>query len=111
MGINDGCDRIGGVVESVDEFEAERDEQCHGEQEERQVASDGRTGRSQILMDAVGGKKEPESHDSEKNQDRSDPHRLIEFWPSNLAWCGRDVGRRKRCHAHLSSSPQLPRLA
>ena len=58
-------------------------ERRHAEQEERQVAGDGRTGRSQILMDAIGRKKEPESHDGEENKDRFDPHRLIEFRPSN----------------------------
>jgi len=57
VGVDHGCDRIGGVVESVDEFEAEGDEQRHAEQEERQIAGDGRTGRSQILMDAVSRKK------------------------------------------------------
>jgi hypothetical protein len=34
-------------------------------------------------MDAIGRKKEPESHDGEENKDRFDPHRLIEFRPSN----------------------------
>lgn len=106
VAVDHGCDRIGGVVETVDEFEAERDD---AEQEERQVAGDGRTGRSQILMDAVGRKKKPESHDREENQDRPDPHRVIESWPSNFARCGRDVGGRNSCHTCLSSSPQLRR--
>ena len=33
MGVDDGRDRVGGVVEAVDEFEAERDQQRHGEQQ------------------------------------------------------------------------------
>jgi hypothetical protein len=88
-----GCDRIGGVVESVDEFEAERDEQRDAEKDERQVGGDRRAGRGKVLMDAIGREKEPECHDGEENQDRLDPHRLIKFWPGNLARRGRNVGR------------------
>jgi hypothetical protein len=32
VGVDHGCDRIGGVMESVDEFEAQCDEQGHAEQ-------------------------------------------------------------------------------
>jgi hypothetical protein len=35
-------------------------------------------------MNAIGRKKEPESHDGEENKDRFDPHRVIESWPSNF---------------------------
>ena len=37
MGVDHGCDRVGGVVEAVDEFKAERDQQRHEQQEKGQV--------------------------------------------------------------------------
>ena len=35
VGVDDGRDRVGGVVEAVDELEAERDQHRHAEQQER----------------------------------------------------------------------------
>ena len=72
MGIDDGCDRIGGIVEPVDEFEAERDQQSDAEQEERQNAGDRGARRRDIAVNAISSEEEPESHNCKENQDRLD---------------------------------------
>ncbi len=41
MGVDDGRDSVGCVVKSVDEFKAESDQQCQGEQAVRRVTGDG----------------------------------------------------------------------
>ena len=35
MGIDDRGDSVGGIVKSIDELKAERDQQCDAQQEER----------------------------------------------------------------------------
>src|ERR1700722_2341215 len=51
MRVYDRRDRVCGVVKTVDEFEAERDEQCDAEQDERiyvRIANDGQVAREVI---------------------------------------------------------------
>jgi len=36
VGVDHGRDRVGRIVEAIDEFEAERDQQRHAQQDERQ---------------------------------------------------------------------------
>ena len=54
MGVDDRRDGVGGVVEAVDEFEAERDQQRDAEQDEGQIGHDRRAGLLQIAPDAPG---------------------------------------------------------
>ena len=66
MGIDDGRDGICGVVEAIDEFEAERDHQCDEQQDERQVSRDLRAGLVHIDIKAVGDEQEPGRQDAEE---------------------------------------------
>jgi hypothetical protein len=52
--IDHGRDRVGGIVEAVDELEAERDQQGDKEQQERQISRYLGAGRVDIGIDAVG---------------------------------------------------------
>ncbi|MEY9680403.1 hypothetical protein ABIF13_001177 [Bradyrhizobium elkanii] len=57
-GVDHGGDRVCGVMEAVDEFEAERDQQCDEQQDIRQERSDARAGGVDIGIDAVGNEQQ-----------------------------------------------------
>ena len=52
--VDDGRDGVGGVVEAVDEFEAERDQQRHAQEQKGQPRRDRRAGRFDVLMETIG---------------------------------------------------------
>ena len=52
VGVDDGGDGVGGVVEAVDEFEPERDQQRDAEQEERQNGRRSAAGR-RVMSDRI----------------------------------------------------------
>jgi hypothetical protein len=65
--VDHGRDRIGGVMEAVDEFETERDQQGDEQQNEWRVAGHARAGRVEIGVDAVGHKQQSASEDSHQD--------------------------------------------
>ena len=102
MRVDNRCDRVRRIVKSVDEFEAERDQQSNGEQEKWQYARDGGPRRRNIAVNVIRGKEEPESHDGEENQDCPDSHRLIEMRLRAFGLRGCDVFRGNGRHWNAS---------
>ena len=70
VGVDDGRDRVGGVVEAVDEFEAERDQQRDEKQDIGQVGRDPRAGGVDIDIDAVGDEQQRGCHHPQINDPR-----------------------------------------
>jgi hypothetical protein len=66
MGIDDGSNGVCGVVETIDEFEAERDDERYEQQDEGQVGRDLRAGLVDIDIKAVGHEQEPGRQDAEE---------------------------------------------
>ncbi len=66
MGIDNGSDGVCGVVEAIDEFEAERDHKCDEQQDEGQVSRDLRAGLVDIDIKAIGDEQEPGRQDAEE---------------------------------------------
>ena len=103
VGVDDGRHRVGGVVEAVDEFEAERDQHRQAEQQERHDRRRTAAGAGDVRIDRIGHEKQGAGDDGEKNQHRPNIERLIEM----------DADRRGlRCGArgvgdggHVRSSP------
>ena len=58
MRIDDGCDGIGRVMEAVDEFEAERDQQRHPKEQKGQIGAHGRAGLGNVEVNTVGREQE-----------------------------------------------------
>ena len=78
MGVNHGCDRIGGVVEAIDELEAERDEERDAEQEEREQREPVRHRPVDIGHQAVARIPHADQQQGEEQQDRRAARRAIE---------------------------------
>ena len=81
MGVDHGRDRVGGVVEAVDEFEAERDQQRHEQQNIGQVGGDPHAGRVDVGVDAVGDVQQPGGEDAEEQDHGQRIEPLVEVWP------------------------------
>ena len=96
VGIDDGRDGVGGVVEAVDEFEAERDQQRDAEQEERQDRRRSAAGRRNVRSDRIGHVEQAEREDGEDAQRKPEIDRMIEMrlhrryggWPESSVECG-----------------------
>ena len=60
-------------MEAVDEFEAERDQQRHAEEQERQPRRHWNVGRFDVLIKAVGGVEQAagQQHQEDQNSDRA----------------------------------------
>ncbi len=102
MRVDDGCHGVGRIVEPVDEFEAERDQQSDAEQKEGQYAGDRGSRRRNVPGDVISDEEKPESHDGKENQDRLDPHRVIKLWPRTFRLRGRDIWRGNGRHRNAS---------
>jgi hypothetical protein len=65
MGVDDGCDGVGGVMEAVHKFETERDEQRDAYQDVRQSGTRSHFGEvaNQIPSDVTNGADRNESED------------------------------------------------
>ncbi|MGY3411573.1 hypothetical protein ACVWZV_007686 [Bradyrhizobium sp. GM5.1] len=81
MGVDHGRYRVGGVVEAVDEFEAERDQQRDKQEDVGQIARDPRAGRIDIRIDAVGHIEQARGEDAEEQDHRQRIEALVEIWP------------------------------
>jgi hypothetical protein len=77
MGVDHRRDRVGGVVKSVHEFEAERDQQGDAEEDERQIGLDRRAGLLDVAEDAPGHEGKAQRDDPEVGQHGFDRGRLI----------------------------------
>ena len=62
MGINDGGYGIGRIVEAVDEFETECDQQRDTEQEKGQVGRSLRVRRGHVDKQAIAGEEQSRDH-------------------------------------------------
>ena len=71
-GVDDGGHRVGGVVEPVDELEAERDRQADEQKDERHIGRDLGAGRIDVGEEAVGDVKQSagENADEQDNGQR-----------------------------------------
>ena len=65
VGVDDGGDGVRGVVEAVDEFEAERDQQRDAEQNERQNCRRSAAGLRNVGSDRIGHVEQAERQDRE----------------------------------------------
>src|SRR3954454_5492891 len=81
MGVDYGRNRVGGVVEAVDEFEAERDQEGDDKEDIGQVARDPRAGRIDIRIDAVGHIEQARGEDAEEQDQCQRIEALVEIWP------------------------------
>ena len=78
VGVDDGGDGVGGVVEAVDEFEAERDQQRDAEQKERQDRRRPAAGRRNVRADRIGHIEQAERQDSKDAERKTRIDWLIE---------------------------------
>ena len=79
VGVDDRGDRVGGVVEAVDEFEAERDQQRHAEQNERHNCRRSAASVRDVGPDRIGHVEQAKSQDREDPERKSRVHRLVEM--------------------------------
>ena len=79
-GVDHRGHRVGRVVEAVDEFEAERDQQCDKKQEIGQVGRDLGAGRVDVDIDAVGDEQQRGRHDPRVDDARQRMKAAIEVW-------------------------------
>src|SRR5580704_4794183 len=84
----------------------ERDQQSDAEQEKGQYAGDRGPRRRYVPVNVIGSEEEPESHDGKENQDRLDPHLVIELWPRAFGLRGRDIRRGHSRHRDASLACQ-----
>ncbi|MGY4442951.1 hypothetical protein ACVWWR_005967 [Bradyrhizobium sp. LM3.2] len=68
-------------METVDEFEAERNQERNDKQDIGQVARDPGTGRIDIGIDAVGHIEQAHGQDAEEQDHRQRIEALVEIWP------------------------------
>ena len=79
VGVDDGRDRVGGVVEAVDEFEAERDQERDAEQEERHDRRRTAAEVGDVGADRIGHVEQPAGEHGENAEHEPDIHRMIEM--------------------------------
>ena len=94
MGIDHGRDRVGGVVETVDEFEAERDQERHEQQDVGQVGGDPHAGCVDVDVDAVGDVQQSGGEDAEEQDHGQRVKPLVEVRPRGWLDRRRVVGHR-----------------
>ena len=63
-GVDDGRDGVGGVVEAVDEFKAERDQHRHAEQQERQDRGRAAPAAATSRVDRIGHEEQAAGDDA-----------------------------------------------
>ena len=77
--VDDGGDRIGGVVEAVDEFETERDQKRDSEQHERKDRRRSSTGHGDVRAYRIGHVEKTAGQHGENPERKPDVHRVIEM--------------------------------
>jgi hypothetical protein len=94
--INDGGDGVGGVVEAVDELEAERDQQCNAQQHKRADRKRRRLRGADIAEEAV-----QRVADAKREQDGED-HRAADVRPRFEVWASGESGDGAMRHFGLA---------
>jgi hypothetical protein len=79
MGINDGSDRVRGIVEAIDELKTERDDKRYEQEDEGQVSCDLRARFFDIDIKAIGDEKDSDRQDAEEKNQCQRGGWLIEF--------------------------------
>ena len=79
MGVDDGRDRVRGVVEAVDEFEAERDQQRDAEQNERHDCRRSAASVRNVGPDRIGHVEQAKSENREEPERKPRVHRLVQI--------------------------------
>ena len=93
MRVDHGRDRIGGIVEAVDELEAQRDHEREAEQDEGQHGGDRGPGRRDVAINAERREEQAQRDDDEKDQKRERRHWLVEIGLRAYARSRQDVWR------------------
>ncbi len=105
MGVDHGRDRVGGVVETVDEFEAERDQERHEQQDVGQEGGDPHAGGVDVGVDAVGDEQQSGGEDAEEQDHGQRIETLVQVRPGGRL-DGRRVGYRWiECNIGHSDAP------
>jgi hypothetical protein len=89
-------------VETIDEFEAERDQKRDEQQQERQVVRDFHSGGVDIGVNAVGREQDSGAHDAHENDRRQRIEAVFEIWAA-----ARRLDRAGQCDVTHESSPSL----
>ena len=79
VGVDDRGDRVGGVVEAVDEFEPECDQQGDAEQDERQDRRRSAAGRGHVRSDRIGHVEQAQREDGEDAERHARVDRMVEM--------------------------------
>ena len=107
VGVDHGRHRVGGVVEAVDELEAERDQQRDEQQEIGQVGRDLGAGRVDVGIEAVGDEQQSAGEDAEEQDHRQRVEALVEIGAGEgrLDRRRRSLTRGQMQHRSLSWTP------
>ena len=105
MGIDHGRDRIGGVVEAVDEFEGERDQQSDAEQDEGQPGRRRHPGAADVLVERPDGVGEAGQHDRDEDQAGDHAARRIELRFSGSRLKALALIKRDAAHRDVPTTP------
>src|SRR5882672_5287053 len=122
MRVNDGRDRIGRIMKSVDELEAERNQQGNEQQQERNVGHYLRPTFLDVDIEAVRHEQQCDADDTKEKDARERIDGMIElgaavlfgrFWngsrkrSSNISHGnprGRQANKRPACNNHMTVS-------
>ena len=96
VGVNDGGDRVGGVVEAVHEFEAKRDQQRDAEQNEGQDCRRAAASDFNVGADRIGHVEQAKRQHREDPERKPRVHRLVDsrldrrfgVWAESSVECG-----------------------
>jgi hypothetical protein len=91
MGIDDGGDGVGGVLEAVHELEPERDQQGDAEEQKRHPGGDRGAGLLYVLMQAIGAKSHATGEKAQEDEDRDPVVSIVEIGPDDEGFGGDDV--------------------
>ena len=91
MGVNDRRHRIGGIVEAVDEFEAERDQQRQTKQQHRAGSKPADAGTREVLRKTVDNEDSPSSEQPKECNRPGSSQTLIDIGPG-IGCCGAAAG-------------------
>jgi len=82
MRVDDGRDRIGGIVKPVDEFEAQRDQQGKAQKQEGPDRLGRAAGLRNIVVDIPRHERQGADDDSEIDYDRANMKRFVQLDPA-----------------------------
>ena len=79
VGVNHRGHRVGGVVETVDELKAQRDQQRHAQQQKRRPGGDHRAEFAHVVHQAVRGEQQATGQHAEENHQGEQAGFLVEL--------------------------------